>query len=732
VSLVALGFAASVAQAILLREGMAALGGSELTWGAVLALWLGGMGAGAWVGARYGSGSLAAWAPAFVGLLTAAGVVLIRAAPALTGAAAGEAATTAGTLWVWAVAVALPAALGGWSFPVAANALAGPAGAATAYALESGGAMVGGLVFTFALATRGSLAAAAVACGAALGAWFLTRGWSWAAVLPVLLAVVVGGPAERLLAREGWRWSGRAGELAAWRETREERLELAGGKAAALYADGRLVSSIPDPYRAPALAHLALLMCAHPARVLLVGGLVDGTVPAMLREPGVKVTVVEEDPGLARVLPAWIGGPLAAAFADPRVRLVAGDPLRVVRGGGAWDEIVLFDGDPTTLRRDRTRTLGFFRACAGSLTAQGVLVVRVGVSDTYLGGAGGRLLAITAATLRDAFPRVVALPGEEVLLVAGREGARLSAAPALLEERWRARRAHDPEFSPDLIPLLVDPGRAAALATFLASHPAAANRARHPRAVLLAAALHEARGRPPLLTAARAVEAASVAPFLVCVALVVGALLAGGARGSALGVPCGAVVGFSSMAWWLLLLAVWQGTMGSVYAEVGALSAAFMAGLFVGAGVARRRSAAGPASLAGVLMAGSGLSLLIAAGVPLAWPRTMVVPLLIAAGLLTGSAFPAVAALAGKGNVRRGAGRGFGADEAGAGLAALVVGLLVLPWAGMAVVGLGVACLQAGAAGAVLLAARQLDPGDDGAGWRATWTRRRRGGGTGG
>ncbi len=707
VSLVALGFAAAVAQAALLREGMAALGGSELAWGAVLALWLGGMGAGAWAGTRRGSGSLAALAPTLVTLLTAAGVVLIRAAPVLTGAATGEAATTWRGMWVWAIAVAVPAAVGGWSFPVAAGSLVVPGGAAIAYALESGGAMVGGLIFTFLLAPHGSLATMGVAAGAVLGAWLVTRGFPWLAILPLVAAVAAAGPGERLLALQVWRWSGREGELAAWRETREQRVELARGAPAALYADGRLVSSIPDPYRAAARAHLALLLCPHPARVLLVGGIADGTIPAMLREPGVAVTIVEEDAVLARVLPAWVGEPLAAAFADPRVKLVTNDPLRVVRGGGPWDEIVLFDGDPTTLRYDRTRTVEFFRACARALTPAGVVVVRVGFGDTYLGGAGGRLLAILASTLREAFPRVVAVPGDEVLLVAGQDGAHLSANPALLQERWRGRGVVDPEFSLEMIPLMVDPDRQAALAEFVGSHRAPVNRAGHPRAVLLAAALHEARGNPPLLTVARTIEAGSTLPLVVCLAVVVGFLLVRGAGGAPLGVETGAVIGFTSMAWWLLLLAVWQGTMGSVYAEVGALSAAFMGGLLAGASAARRRSPGGNGSLVWVLLAGCGLSLLIAAGVPLAWPRTTVVPLLFVAGALTGAAFPAVALLAGRGDVRRGAGRGFGADEAGAGAAALAVGLLVLPWAGMAAVGVGIAGVQAGAAAALALAARR-------------------------
>jgi spermidine synthase len=690
VSLAALGFTTSVAQAALLREGMAALGGSELAWGAVLALWLWGMGLGAWAGTRFGAGGFANLAPAVVPVLAGAGVLLIRAVPALTGTVTGEAATTWRGLWLWAAAVVVPAAVGGCSFPLAATVLGGEGAAASAYALESGGAMVGGLTFTFLLAQHGSVAALCVASAVSFAAWLATTRLPWLILVPLALGLAGAAPAERAVARAGWRWSGRPGALAAWKETRQERLELSAGKPTALYADGRLLATFPDPYRVAARAHLALLLHPAPERVLLVGGIADGTVPAMLREPGVRLTVVEEDPAMSGLLPRWFGPPLATALADPRVTVVRGDPLRAVRRGGPWDEIILFDGDPTTLRHNRTRTVEFFRACARSLAGDGVLLVRVGVGDTYLGGAGGRLLAVTAATVRRAFGPVIALPGDEVLLVAGGERASLSADPAVLAERWGRRGVVDPEFSAETIPLLVEADRIADLAVFLADQNAPANSARHPRAVLLAAALHEARGEPPLLSAARALEGGSAAPLLVGLVAVLAVIFLRGARGASLGVESAAVVGFASMSWWLLLLAGWQATMGSVYAEVGALSAVFMAGLVAGSVMARRRPPS-RATLAVVLAAGAGLSLVIASGLPLGWPRTTIVPMLVLAGALTGSAFPAVAALAGGGETRRGSGRGFAADEIGAGVAALAIGLLVLPWAGMTAVGLGIA-----------------------------------------
>ena len=65
-TVVLLGVATVVAQALLLREAMAAMGGSEIAWGVVMALWLAGMALGARIGVTVGSPRLAGILPSAV------------------------------------------------------------------------------------------------------------------------------------------------------------------------------------------------------------------------------------------------------------------------------------------------------------------------------------------------------------------------------------------------------------------------------------------------------------------------------------------------------------------------------------------------------------------------------------------------------------------------------------------------------------------------------------------
>lgn len=699
-----LGFATVVAQALLLREAMAAMGGSEMAWGVVMALWLVGMAAGARLGVGSGSGRAAAWAPAAVLALAALGVVALRAAPALTGAAAGESLTTISAAWLWLAAIVPAGFAGGLAFPILAHEL-GPGGGGRAYSLEAGGSLIGGALLSVTLVWVGAATTLCLTLGGMV-ACLLWRRSRPAAIAAAALSVAFAWPAGVGLARAGWKWSGVPGELGAWAETRHQEIAVSSGEPIAVYANGRLIASYPDPYAVLPKAHLLMLLHPDPRRVFAVGCVVDGAVEAMIRHPVERLTVVEDDPDLLRRIGSWYGPGMRAALADPRLRAVTTDPGRAVADGGPWDLVILRDADPTTLRRNRTRTLEFLRRCRSNMAPDGILVLRVGVADTYLGGAAGRLLSILASTTAAVFGAPLALPGEEVLLIAGGPDASVNLDPAALAERLERRGLGEVELIPEMIPLLVDADRAADLSERL-DLGAPPNTARHPRAVLLAAALHEARKRPDLLHLARTVDEAGRLPLAAALAVLVAAVLIS-TRFRRLRAPTGAaVVGCCSMGWWLLLLAGWQAARGSVYSEIGALSALFMAGIAGGAGVASRGARCSH-WLPSILAAGCALSLVLASGVALVAPLATVPILLAAAGLLTGLAFPGLAALASR-TTRRGAGIAFAADEAGAAAAALAVGIFVIPWAGFTATAAALGLLQLAAMPPVLAALRSFE-----------------------
>lgn len=687
-----LGCATVVAQALLVREAMAAMGGSETAWGLVMALWLMGMAAGARVGVRFGSQSLAGWLPTLVLALAGVGVITLRIAPAAIAAAPGETITAVSAIWLWALATLPAAVAGGIAFPVLANAL-GPAGGGRAYGFEALGALAGGTLLSFGLIYLGAASATCLGLGVvAAGAAWQRR--SVVAATVAVAAIALAIPAGGALARTEWKLSGRPGALRTWIETRYQQISISHGPPTSVYGDGRLIASYPDPWTVLPRAHLVMLLHPAPRHVFALGCVVNGSVEAMATHPVDRLTLVEEDPDLLRALPMLYGTEMRAALGHPWIQAVATDPLRALTERDDWDLVILLDGDPLTLRRNRTRTLEFLRACRFHMRADGVLVLRVGVPDTYLGGAGGRLLSMMASTVHQVFEQLVLMPGEDTLLVAGGSEAEITLDPEALKKRLDARRIDGPGLQSEMISLLVDQDRSRDLATRL-ELTTSPNTLRHPRAVLITNGLHEARVLPGLLTVAGAVSQYSgwaVAAFLGVAVLV---LLVSAAFSRIAPAVTAATVGFCSMGWWLVLIATWQSTRGSVYSEIGALTAAFMAGVATGSLVAGRWQR--PASaLPFVLIAGSALSVAIAAGAAIAFPAVAVPTLLAAGGALTGAAFPGLALMAGR-ETRRDAGTAFAADEAGAAVAAVTVGVFVIPWAGLLSTAAVLAILQVAA-----------------------------------
>jgi spermidine synthase len=698
-----LGFATAFAQALLLREAMAAMGGSEMAWGTVMALWLVGMSVGARIGVRVGTQKVSHLLPSLVIFLAGVGIILFRAAPALVGVAAGESITTSSAFWLWTTAI-LPAALaGGLAFPILAAQM-GDSGAGRAFALEAIGALAGGVILSLILVGLGSAAAISISFGtvAATATWRHSR---LLAGLLMLVGFAAALPSGDLLARAGWRWADRPGDLRAWRETRLQRLEVTAGPPTAVYADGRLLASYPDPYTVIPKAHLLMLLHPEPRRVLTVGCVADGSVEAMVEHPIDELIVVEEDPQLLSSLADWYGPRMEEALSLPRIRPLVSDPLRAVNQENALDMIVLLDGNPSTLRRNRTRTLEFLRSCSTRMKPSGILILRAVVADTYLGGAGGRLLAILAATMREVFPQVRAIPGEEVLLIGGGPDAQLTLDASILANRLAAGGLAFSALLPEMLTLLLDPDRSRAVEQRI-SAAAPTNTINTPRAVLVAGGLHEGRSRSSLLRLAHILERRSAWPLGLGLGLAVLGLLATTLRRRPPGASTAAVVGFCSMGWWLLLIACWQSTRGSVYSEVGALTASFMGGLAGGAALTARLREP-EKRLPFILAAGVLLSLSVAAGLALHSPLIAIPVLLATSGFLTGAAFPGMAVLTSHNDTRRRAGIAFAADEAGAACAALLVGIIAIPWGGLVATAAALATLQLSAIPAVVVALRR-------------------------
>jgi spermidine synthase len=727
----AAGLLATAAQVLLLRELVVDAAGDEAAIGVGLAAWLAGIALGAAVARR--RRPLAAPGDAAAGLLALAllpplamlGGRLLRLALAPE---AGELPGLGDVLAFSLATLAPPGLAVGWTF----TALAASAsrlweageGIARLYVVESLGSLLGGVavsVLAGAWLAPLRLAALLGVLGALLalaaGRGVLTRRWYLGAALAVSGALLAASPGLDAASQRA-RFAGIAPglKLRAVAETPYQHLALGGDDVLHLYASGQYAASFPDPYAAESLGHLLALLAPRPRRVLMFGGTEGGLLPVLLRHPVEKLVLVEPDAAAFAFLAPRLPKADRDALRDPRVLIVHADPRAFLGSpvGGPYDLVLLLSGEPATLLRARLATVEFFAAVASRLRPEGVAVLPVRTAPLAVTGETASLAGSLFRSVRLALPVVRATPGPDTLLVAGGSPEAVTLDPAVLAARWRERGIVSYSFDAAVLPVLLAPERVATQETALQSAEASAESSRDDRPVSF---LHALARRQQTTAGAwgRVVSVASRTPpgllvvlaFFPSLAFVGRILVAGPAprRAAATASHAVAVVGAAGMGWWLLVLFSFQTRAGALYGQLGALTAAFMLGLALGATLAPRAAFApaerDAASLPGAVRAlrlSVGAAALFALALPFAlaaaaraasggvgWALVGHAALLLAAGAATGGVFPVAA------EVRLAAGDGPGdaagrletADHVGAAAAALLGAVLFVPLLGL-------------------------------------------------
>ena len=722
----AAGLAATTVQVLSLRELMVSAAGDEASLGTGLAAGLAGIAAGAAIARRRRDvAHQALRALALLALAPLLSMVALRLLRFAWAPPVGQLPRLEAIL-ATAVATLLPAgALVGFLFAaLAAHASQPPAAAAATaeratgalvrlYVGESGGSLLGGLLVGLFVGTLLSPLAAGILGGMAAllvatvscGPRSLGRGPLITAL--VLLAAALPFSPRLDLATEKARFAGTAPgvPLVAFADTPSAHLDLGGDDVRHLYESGQYAATFPDPYTGASLGHLVASLTESARNVLAVSGVETGPLPFLLQHGVQRLDLLAQDPAALSLIRRWAGDELRRALADPRVRVVEEDPRRfLLTTEAAFDLIVVLAGDPVTVLRARLATVEFYRACAARLAPRGALVLSLRTAPATLTGETAALAGSVVHALLEAFPVVRITPGPESLVVAGFDGAAVTLDPAVLAARFRSRGIRSDSFVPELFDSLLPPGRVAQFEASVreASAAAPASRDDRPASFLFALSRRQLETGSAIGQILAAIGRLP-APLLASAALAPSLLLALSAlvrrpslRLAALhACVAGGAAGMMSS---LLLLFSYQLREGALYGTLGLLTAFFMAGVALGAIGAERAWSAFPwsgrmallaalafSALVGLTLAGllpllgrlAGLSRGISLGAHAA--------LLFLAGGSTGALAPAAfrAFLAGRATALGTAAVFETADHAGAAIAALLAGVVLVPALGL-------------------------------------------------
>ena len=578
-SVLCLGVSAFITQIVLMRELLNVFAGNELVFGIVLGNWMLLTGLGAALGRTAAALSrpvlVLLAAQMLVALLPVVDVYLLRAlrnVVFLRGAAVG----VTETVLSCAVLMAPYCMVLGYLLPLATHMVrcckraegsaAEAASIGRVYFLDNIGTVLGGVLFTFGLvhfcdhfealsvpAALNLLMAAAVAwhCGLRPGA-----------LLPIgLLATLIGAIGWADLDGRSLRLLYPGQQIVFHGQSPYGNLVVAHSAGQWNFIQSGVVSfSTEQVERVEETVHYAMAQRPEAKSVLLIGGVVSGTVSELLKYPVEELCGVELDPLVVpvarQILPDAV-----APLADRRVELVVTDGRLFVKQNKARFDVIIVDmPDPATSQLNRFYTREFFGEARAALKPGGVLCFALGTFDDYLPAEAARVLSAARRTLAEVFQNVLLLPGYRVFFLASDGPLTAEIGPRLQQAGVETRFVR-----PEYVRSMFAPHRRRSLEMSLAAD-APLNTDFNP--ILYFAHLRywisQFDVRFGLL---EGVLLAALVVYLVRLRAVPLAILAGGFAASGLEV--------------VLLLAL-QSLYGYLYLQVGLIVTVFMVGLGIG------------------------------------------------------------------------------------------------------------------------------------------------------
>jgi spermidine synthase len=701
VALIAVGFTSTIAQVVLMRELVATLYGNELLFGLILAAWLAWVAVGAWVLPPYlQRGGKRAFAAGLVlaGMLLPAQIALVRGVRTLLGVTPGalvEFVPMAGAVVLILAPLCLLMGLSFTSGTRLAVERGGVAG--QAYVWESGGGVIGGVLFSFVLVRcldpfQIALLVSAVNLSVAADLLIprLSSSISRVSLLALSFAVLtavafpLGGHLHA--ATLAWQWS----DLVFAADSPYGRLTVQARDGQRIFFENGLLAFETQGTFPEEVAHFPLLMHPGPREVLLVGGGVAGDVREILKHSVEGVTYVELDPLLIEVAQSHLPPEDAAVLNNPRVTLVLTDGRLYVRTTSRTFDVVILDlPEPATGALNRFYTREFFAEVRAALNPGGIFALGLPSAENYWSPELAQRNGSVYHTLRAVFPEVVVLPGEHNFFLAS--DTPLETDTTVLVGRLTGRDVETRWVTAGYIEYVLTTDRFAEVRAELAASAVRLNEDLTPICYYYNLALWFSRFSSSLWGAFQSAGLLNlwwvIAPLALIVLLV--------RRKRRWTVPFAvATVGLAEMMLEVVILFAFQVLHGTVYTEISLIVSAFMAGLALGGAAGQRLAARGQPSAVGGGAAGRALiavqgGVVVYSGVfpfilslPIPVP-TLVFPLLaLVMGALTGMAFPLALARMG-GSASRAAGVLYGADLVGGCMGALLGAVLLVPVLGI-------------------------------------------------
>jgi spermidine synthase len=690
--LFALGFVSILGQVVLLRELSVAFYGIELIYTLALGIWLLATGVGAMIPVGHGTHtSLTNLLFLLFSIVLPLDVALARSVRLVFTTVPGlylplESQIAAICMVLLPIGIIL-----GFLFPWAARTfIAGGKSLAGAYAVESIGGLAGGLCATLLLkfGFQNLVIALFCALAAAVASFLDFDGRSFGKIRAASIAVTCA------LMIVVWKAPVLDTRMTAWTHPNlVDAIDSPYSRITVTYLDGQVSVFENDALlfdteetRAEEFVQLAALQHPNPARVLILGGGIEGTIRQILLHSPQIVDYVELNASLLQIVPPNLPVEVQKSLRAENVRIIQDDPRRFLERCLTYDVILVGMPEPGSGQANRFYTQEFFRQCRSRLNRDGILAFSLQSSENIWPPQLTRRMISIYRAAKSVFPEVLFLPGSRNVVVGSMHS--LPRDPSILAARLETRGIQTKMISPGYLRYLYTNDRFAEVARTLESGTAPMNTDVHPICyqytvtIWLSKFLPSAKFWDFSLPGSRNGQALA---FLL--ALGIPALLLSRAAWPVRRALLTGVAGFAGMVMETLIILYFQTKSGVLYQDIGILLTGFMAGLAFGA-FAMEKMRARPPKVYGFILLGGFCFLCGTAGWWMHSGKGAGLPESLGSLFLTGTLVAGIFAYAGLHEPRdpiRAVTPLYSADLIGGCVGSILATLVLTPLAGLAV-----------------------------------------------
>jgi len=613
IAILATGFAATIAQIIILRELLVIFYGNELSAGLIFSGWLLWTGLGSALSVKW-STRVSSYGP-ILGLLLAifaallpVSVLFIRAARIIWGLPLGELPAFGKMILITfsttGILCPISGALFGLSWAIHRNINKEDPSLKPLmiYVGEALGAACGGLLFYFLFQPSfNALTSVWITCGFSLciSGW-LTRPWEasgarrharsvWVCACILVVGGIIFGNRIEQISRK-WQWGP---SIYAVHDSAYQNIAIIKKKTQfSVFTNGLWIFSSPDKLSAEHAVHLALLQHSDPGKVLILGGGNAGLPREVLKHPNIhRIDYVEPDPDLLGFVGSNLPPESTLSLDDSRVHIYHPDPRAFLqRSNEQYDVILMNAGDPITAQMNRFYTEEFFLHVKARLLPDGIFSFAVSGGGDMLGPNQARFIGSIRKTLRRVFAGILIYPGDQTRFFATGPKGLLIKDPVALADRMIGRNLKLVYIREDYLADALNPFRLDYMNSMLAGVPeTVVNRDFSPTCYFHTLMLWATQWHPSLQNLLKTIAAVSVGWVwgVLSVSGIIALIFFGVGPPKYAAAVSGSILisGAIEMVLQLILILGFQIIEGVVYRQLALIIAFFMTGLAVGSGL---------------------------------------------------------------------------------------------------------------------------------------------------